>query len=1126
MYLSTVSTLFLFLPLLISASSIGSLTITRPLSQQYPPVGRVDQSFTWTFSNETFSPSNDLTYTAFNLPSWLSFQGSTCTFTGKPTSDDIGNNRLVQITATTIDGQSTISDYIDLLVSEHENKIQIGHAISDQLFGNNTSTSSTPSKIASAYPYNNVSPYYPGVRVPPNWSFSLGFTPSTFTAPTRVFYSASLIDGSPLPDWLVFNNQTVTFDGVSPPDSNGQIYRIILSGSDTFDYSDIQQSFTVVISSHDIQQTTNMVINMTIGYNGEVGLKNILKNSLTLNGQQSFDISELSNIQVDTTGNGWLTYHSANMSISGTPSSNQQSIALPISITDKYDDILNTTIQVALFPSVFKDDKPDPMIIEVGKLNNISLTQFLSNSTLDNINITTTFDPKDAGSWLSLSPDQKSLSGIPPDDTSYDSVSAMLHAQDLTTNAYSKSVLTFSLFSNDTWISHTHPHQHSHGLSKGTQVAIGIVCSLVGALLLGFLLLQCRRRRASSALARGMEDGQYTTSPIPEEGKWSYEAAETPALEYVEKMGGDPATAQMLVLGRIDGGSSETVVNTVPHLRSASGASSTSNKVKKSFLSNPFAKGNKRILPKISNPIIMPSLSNAAFQAQLAAAVDKAGIVDRSQTTYSTSTQSDHNDHEQDHDRSQSESEFTATPSYISASQIDRSSNNGSKLSQRSDMTGDQSLLSIDRSTTLTDDSKFNGGNTTRSGQSSRASWESEPPFIWTTGDTPHNNQDGNSSFRSSSRSSSRTNETRNSILSTTIDPNAPTQRSDFKITNIPIIHSSKSLNKNVLMTRSNSPIDSLNDNEGISIDNIHFPTDSDLAHTETSSLSGDDPNSGVIIQTASRVDARRTLDSPAAASLASSHTERGAPSPVMTTHSRLVSFGKQRNVQVEQGKGSMSHSAVIEAGSIGLGIGIGISHVVANANGASHNQTPPTIIRKLHTPSPPPESPLPQPPIKAITRPRQSGSSSSSRSPTPPTSLPSLPALPTLPSTTSTASKKSKPRSASPLASPQRILLGVLEPFHFYPPLSISPSNSTSTTASSIRSGDVEYLAFVEKKSTSQRKSTELVDLPDWLHFEDGELWGVPKQQDRGEVDIRIIEKRGETERVVGRFSLEVVGR
>ncbi|WWC91154.1 uncharacterized protein L201_006095 [Kwoniella dendrophila CBS 6074] len=1255
-----------FLPYLIIATSPGGLTISQPLSDQFIPVARINQNFQFTFSESTFSTSsngNSLSYTAFNLPPWLSFSGSTRTFDGLPTNEnsDLGL-RLVQITATTLDGQSSISDHLPLYVSDHQSNLSLQYPLKDQLSTKNTNTKI--STITSAYPFSEESIHYPGVRVPPNWSFSLGFTPSTFQSPThsRIFYSASLKNGQPLPNWLSFNNQTVTFDGVTPQqlqssssnspnnDDGKDIYEIILYGSDIYGYSDIQESFTIIISLHELQLVKPLILNMTLGYSGEIGLKNLLKSSLTLDdkGEQGINISDLTDIKLDTNSLNWLSFDPTNISISGISPINQQNTDLPLSVMDKYGDILNTTVKLAFYPSIFRSDKPESVTIDMGKLNTISLNQFFSNagSTSSNINMTTTFDPKEAGSWLSLSPDQKSLIGTPPDHVKYDSIAVTLKAQDLNTNAYSRIVLNLSLFSNTTTTTvHQHPHQHSGNLSKGTKVAISIVCSLVGILLSIFLLIQLRRKRSSNR--GGIENEEYnprTHSPNMEEGKWSYEAAETPALEYVEKMGGDPATTQMLILGRIDGGSSETVVGgghggtptgptIVPHTRSTS---HNSNTTKRSFLSNPFRKGNKRILPKISNPIIMPSLSNAAFQAQLANAVDKAGIVNREgiDSTYS----------DFDNNSNNNGGDFSATPSYLNGIEIDRSQNS-SKLSQRSDMTGGSGISNtssmLDRSTTLTEDSsKFigggggGGGNSSlassiggRTGtfQSSRASWESEPPFIWTTGDTPATNHNNSGSFSINSNSR-RSSNTSNRTSTMTFDPNQPTQRSDFKITNIPIASSSSSSSNRKLqqqqytINRSESPIGSINsENEGISIDNIHFPTDSDIAHTEvSSSLSGEgdflenDPNQGVIIQTASRIDARRTLDSPAAtASLASTYynNSNNTPStirnnnnniggggatpviasPVMTTHSRLVSFGKQKKVEVEQyhsgnNRSSISHSAVIEAASIGLGIS------------TTTTQSQQQQMQRTFTPSPPPESPLPQIPIKAVTSktkisasnmminsiavtgrsPKTSGSSSI----VPPNSLPSLPALPTLPSTKSTSStlsKKSKSKihqpntqsdlttnssssmtnksisSPSPinLDNPQKILLGVLEPFHFYPPLSLSLNsknqiqnqslNSISTSKNSFMSRDdqgieIEYFAYVEKRLPSLKSEkknggsiiTKLIDLPDWLHFEDGELWGVPKQNDRGEIDIRIIERRlsnngnGE-DKIVGRFSLEV---
>jgi len=185
----------------------------------------------------------------------------------------------------------------------------------------------------------------------------------------------------------------------------------------------------------------------------------------------------------------------------------------------------------------------------------------------------------------------------------------------------------------------------------------------------------------------------------------------------------------------------------------------------------------------------------------------------------------------------------------------------------------------------------------------------------------------------------------------------------------------------------------------------------------------------------------------------------------------------------------------------------------VSNAGARSVGQTAVVGSTSVQSPSLESEVSNPAPPMPmpiALVR---------SRSPTlnrsPPVSLPSLPALPTIPRATSS-------RLARVPVAAQRILLGVAEPFHFYPPLSITPSNSTSsasTAPSSVPGAD--YVALIEQDGES------LEALPSWLYFEDMELWGVPEDGDRGIWDVRVIERvrgiAGLGERIVGRFALEV---
>ena len=171
---------------------------------------------------------------------------------------------------------------------------------------------------------------------------------------------------------------------------------------------------------------------------------------------------------------------------------------------------------------------------------------------------------------------------------------------------------------------------------------------------------------------------------------------------------------------------------------------------------------------------------------------------------------------------------------------------------------------------------------------------------------------------------------------------------------------------------------------EGISIDNIHFPTDPDIAQTESTS------DHETIITTAARVSPRNTLESPmSSASPASSATEKASmsrgPSPVMAMHSRLVSFGKQHVVKESiHGERDVSQTAVVvHSKSV-----TGYSGDGANKNGSisSTESTP-----REQGGCPPPQSND----GSRVAVPRTY--KERTQSPSPPTSLPSLPALPSL---------------------------------------------------------------------------------------------------------------------------------
>ena len=148
-----------------------------------------NQAFNFQFVSETFSDvdGGSLTYTATRadgtaLPSWLNFNAATRTFSGTPTSQEVGTISL-KVTATD-SSNGTISDTFDLEVTGNNNPPTVANAIADTSVEHETL-------------FNFI--------IPANIFNDLDADTLTYTA--------KLANGNPLPSWLSFNATTRTFSG-------------------------------------------------------------------------------------------------------------------------------------------------------------------------------------------------------------------------------------------------------------------------------------------------------------------------------------------------------------------------------------------------------------------------------------------------------------------------------------------------------------------------------------------------------------------------------------------------------------------------------------------------------------------------------------------------------------------------------------------------------------------------------------------------------------------------------------------------------------------------------------------------------------------------------------------------
>ena len=202
----------------LSASATFDLTVTNVNDAPTVAASIADQTaaedspFIFTVSGNTFADQDHvhgdvLTYNATladgtALPSWLSFDPSTRTFSGTPLNGDVGTLALT-VTATDSENLS-VSTGFTLAIQNTNDAPTVANPIVDQI-------------------------------APTGAAF-------TFTVPTNSFadvdlgdsltYSATLANGSALPVWLSFNRTTRTFNG-TPASGDAGVVNIKVTATDT-----------------------------------------------------------------------------------------------------------------------------------------------------------------------------------------------------------------------------------------------------------------------------------------------------------------------------------------------------------------------------------------------------------------------------------------------------------------------------------------------------------------------------------------------------------------------------------------------------------------------------------------------------------------------------------------------------------------------------------------------------------------------------------------------------------------------------------------------------------------------------------------------------------------------------
>ncbi|MEH2210726.1 putative Ig domain-containing protein [Nostoc sp.] len=357
-----------------------------------------DTGFNFTIPDNTFKDvdtGDTLTYTATlenddSLPSWLSFNAATKTFSGTPLNANVGSLNIKVIATDTALAQA--NDVFVLTVNNTNEPPEVFQAIADKQATEDT-------------------------------VFNFTFSEDTFIdvdAGDSLTYTATLENGDLLPSWLSFNAATKTFNG-TPLNADVSNFNIKVTARDIFGV-EVSDDFALTVKNvNDAPELVKAIAN-----------RKILINTLF-----NFTIPENTFIDIDagdsltytaTLENGeplpsWLTFNSATRNFSGTPT---------------MENLGNQNIKVTV-KDISGDEVSDVFVLTVAKFNSAPIVDraiadqkatakttfnftipentFSDVDLEDTLTYTATLDNGDPlPSWLSFNPNELTFSGTPTND--------------------------------------------------------------------------------------------------------------------------------------------------------------------------------------------------------------------------------------------------------------------------------------------------------------------------------------------------------------------------------------------------------------------------------------------------------------------------------------------------------------------------------------------------------------------------------------------------------------------------------------------------------------------------------------------------------------------------------------
>lgn len=304
------------------------------------------------------------------------------------------------------------------------------NSLKSQLVPSNPALSSVYFPLPSSVLLKNMSKLgaLPALRVPPNWSFSIGLSGDTFLSEgegsfSNLNISVQLEDGNPVPQWLHFDPSLMTLNGETPNEVQSSAIKVMASVSDAA----VSDTFIFITSPHDLALvgsfrarniTTGLPFSAVIEDFERVILDDFPVNKTLFSHTIPTSAVNFS-LLVNTSTLPWASWDFSALSLSGTGPQSPGRYTLPVIASASFPNQhlnLATELTLNVFPSYFNTSWLPPQHIVPGSTFGVNLSAFTLTEARDDPNWVLSLDDSSTVPWVAFDPTRLFLNGTIPRD--------------------------------------------------------------------------------------------------------------------------------------------------------------------------------------------------------------------------------------------------------------------------------------------------------------------------------------------------------------------------------------------------------------------------------------------------------------------------------------------------------------------------------------------------------------------------------------------------------------------------------------------------------------------------------------------------------------------------------------